>query len=42
VIQGKAIDLEIIRRDRIGPAVFRREFARAAIAAADGLDVAPS
>ena len=42
VIQGKAIDLEIIRRDRIGPAVFRREFARAAIAAANGLDVAPS
>jgi hypothetical protein len=42
VIQGKAIDLEIIRRDRIGPAVFRHEWARAAIAAANGLDVAPS
>ena len=42
VIQGKAIDLEIIRRDRIGPAVFHREWARAAIAAANGLDVAPS
>ena len=42
VIQGKAIDLEFIRRDRIGPAVFHREWARAAIAAANGLDVAPS
>jgi serine/threonine-protein kinase len=42
VIQGKAIDLEIIRRDRIGPAVFHREWARAAIAAANGLDIAPS
>jgi len=42
VVNGKAIDLEIIRRDRIGPAVFRHEWARAAIAAANGLDVAPS
>jgi serine/threonine-protein kinase len=42
VIKGKAIDLETIRRDRIGPAVFHREWARAAIAAANGLDVAPS
>ncbi len=42
VITGKAIDLELIRRDRIGPAVFHREWARAAIAAANGLDVAPS
>ena len=42
VINGKAIDLEIIRRDRIGPAVLRHEWARAAIAAANGLDVAPS
>ncbi|HSS25587.1 MAG TPA: serine/threonine-protein kinase [Mycobacterium sp.] len=42
VINGKAIDLEIIRRDRIGPAVFHREWARAAIAAANGLDVAPN
>ncbi|BBZ39275.1 serine/threonine-protein kinase [Mycobacterium conspicuum] len=42
VLQGKAIDLEIIRRDRIGPAVYRHEWARAAIAAANGLDVAPS
>jgi Protein kinase domain/TPM domain len=39
---GKAIDVEVIRRDRIQPAVFRREWARAAIAAANGLDVAPS
>jgi serine/threonine-protein kinase len=36
------IDVEMIRRDRIGPAVFHREWARAAIAAANGLDVAPS
>jgi serine/threonine-protein kinase len=42
VITGKAIDLEMIRRDRIGPAVLRHEWARAAIAAAQGLDVAPS
>jgi serine/threonine protein kinase len=42
VINGKAIDLEIIRRDRIQPAVFHHEWARAAIAAANGLDVAPS
>ncbi len=42
VITGKAIDLEMIRRDRISPAVFRHEWARAAIAAANGLDVAPS
>ncbi len=41
VLQGKAIDLEFLRRDRIGPAVFRHEWARAAIAAANGLDVAP-
>ena len=41
VLQGKAIDLEVIRRDRIAPAVFRHEWARAAIAAANGLDVAP-
>jgi len=39
---GKAIDVEIIRRDRIQPAVVRREWARAAIVAANGLDVAPS
>jgi hypothetical protein len=42
VTAGKAIDLEIIRRDRIQPAVFHHEWARAAIAAANGLDVAPS
>jgi serine/threonine-protein kinase len=42
VITGKAIDLEVIRRDQISPAVFRHEWARAAIAAANGLDVAPS
>ena len=41
VTNGKAIDVEIIRRDRIEPAVVRREWARAAIAAANGLDVAP-
>ena len=38
---GKAIDVEAIRRDRIAPAVYHREWARAAIAAATGLDVAP-
>jgi serine/threonine protein kinase len=42
VTNGKAIDLESIRRDRIEPAVIRREWTRAAIAAANGLDVAPS
>jgi serine/threonine-protein kinase len=40
-MQGKAIDLEVIRRDRIAPAVVRHEWARAAIAAANGLDIAP-
>ena len=38
---GRAIDVEAIRRDRIAPAVYHREWARAAIAAATGLDVAP-
>jgi TPM domain len=42
VTAGKAIDLEIIRRDRIGPAVVRHEWTRAAVTAANGLDVAPS
>jgi serine/threonine-protein kinase len=42
ITAGKAIDLEVIRRDRIGPAVFHREWARAAIAAANGLDIAPN
>jgi serine/threonine protein kinase, bacterial len=32
------IDVEAIRRDRIGPAVFHREWTRAAIAAANGLE----
>jgi serine/threonine protein kinase len=42
-VAGSApIDVEMIRRDRIGPAVFHREWARAAIVAADGLDVARS
>lgn len=41
LITGQAIDLEIIRRDRIQPAVSRHEWARAAIAAANGLDVTP-
>jgi Protein kinase domain/TPM domain len=39
VTNGTAIDVDIIRRDRIQPAVFRHEWARAAIAAANGLDV---
>ncbi|HUH72671.1 MAG TPA: protein kinase [Mycobacterium sp.] len=42
VTNGKAIDVEIIRRDRIQPAVSRHEWTRAAIAAANGLDVPPS
>lgn len=41
VTEGKAIDVELIRRDRIEPAVFKREWTRAALAAANGLDVAP-
>jgi serine/threonine protein kinase len=42
-VTGSAhIDVEMIRRDRIGPAVFHREWTRAAIVAADGLNVAPS
>jgi hypothetical protein len=40
VTAGNAIDVEVIRRDRISPAVFRREWPRAAIVAANGLDVA--
>jgi serine/threonine protein kinase len=42
ITNGKAIDVEIIRRDRIQPAVFRHEWARAALVAANGLDVAAS
>ncbi|MGB9308397.1 MAG: protein kinase [Mycobacterium sp.] len=42
ITNGKAIDVEVIRRDRIQPAVFRHEWARAAIVAANGLDVAAS
>lgn len=38
---GTAIDLEVIRRDRISPAVFRHEWTRAALEAANSLDVAP-
>ena len=40
LLNGTAIDVERIRRDRIGPAVYQREWARAAIAAANGLGVA--
>lgn len=39
---GKAIDVDVIRHERIEPAVVRREWTRAAIAAANGLDVPPS
>ncbi len=42
ITNGKAIDVEVIRRDRIQPAVFRHEWARAGIVAANGLDVAAS
>lgn len=38
ITNGKAIDVELIRRDRISPAVFRREWTRAAMAAANGLE----
>ncbi|VBA57630.1 serine/threonine-protein kinase [Mycobacterium attenuatum] len=40
ITTGRVIDVEVIRRDRIEPAVFRREWAHAALAAANGLDVA--
>ncbi|QNI06844.1 protein kinase [Mycobacterium kubicae] len=35
----KPIDVEVIRRDRIEPAISRHEWTRAALAAANGLDV---
>ncbi|MHA7651242.1 serine/threonine-protein kinase [Mycobacterium sp. ML4] len=41
VTVGRPIDVEQIRRDRIKPDVDRREWTRAALAAANGLDVAP-
>lgn len=40
-ISGTAIDVEAIRRDRIEPAVVRREWTRAAVAAANGLNEIP-
>ncbi|ETW24240.1 serine/threonine-protein kinase [Mycobacterium gastri] len=40
VTTGRVIDVEVIRRERIQPAVFRREWMRAALEAANGLDVA--
>lgn len=40
-ISGTAIDVEAIRRDRIEPAVVRREWTRAAVAAANGLNEMP-
>lgn len=42
VTAGKPIDVEQIRRDRIKPDVERREWTRAALAAATGLDVPAS
>ncbi len=41
VTVGKPVDVEQLRRDRIKPDVERREWTRAALAAANGLDVAP-
>jgi serine/threonine-protein kinase len=41
LVDGTAIDVEKIRRDRVGPAVSHHEWARAAIAAANGLDAVP-
>jgi serine/threonine-protein kinase len=38
ITNGNAIDVELIRRDRISPAVFRHEWTRAAVAAANGLE----
>ncbi len=40
LLNGTAIDVETIRRQRIEPAVNQRQWARAAIAAASGLDMA--
>ncbi|MEB4211845.1 serine/threonine-protein kinase [Mycobacterium sp. 94-17] len=40
-IRGTAIDVEAIRRDRIEPAVARREWTRAAVVAANGLNALP-
>lgn len=42
VINGNAIDVEALRRDRIEPAVARREWTRAATAAANGINKASS
>ena len=39
VTAGTGIDVEAIRRDHIQPAVFHREWTRAAMAAANGLDL---
>ena len=39
VTAGTGIDVEAIRRDHIQPAVYHREWTRAAIAAANGLDL---
>lgn len=39
VTAGKPIDVEALRRDRIKPDVERREWTKAALAAANGLDV---
>lgn len=40
ITNGTAIDVETIRRDRIEPAVSHREWTRAAVAAANGLEAA--
>ena len=40
-INGTGIDVEAIRRDRIEPAVARREWTRAALVAANGLNALP-
>jgi uncharacterized membrane protein YgcG len=39
ITSGKAIDVEAIRLQRIHPAVMRHEWTRAAVAAANGLNV---
>jgi serine/threonine-protein kinase len=39
---GRTSDIEAIRRNAIAPAVYQREWTRAAVAAATALDVGPS
>jgi serine/threonine-protein kinase len=38
IVHGKTFDIEAVRRDEIAPAVYHRQWARAAVAAANALD----